>query len=179
MYVSDVVDCAHQSLAPSARLSWPGSSSRAKLPSANAEHHKVASIKLMCRSHASARRNPTHDYPQNKMSSSRVSADGHAATHSFQLLTATYDSPTNAAFSYRHQLPTPVTSETADRVAYLGALRKATAELQERINAELTQRMEEDKARDATGTAEKGMKNTVADEGKEEENYGEEVVGDD
>ena len=63
-------------------------------------------------------------------------------------------------------------------MAYLGALRKATAELQERINAELTQRMEEDKARDATDAAEKGMKNGVVDEGKEEENYGEEVVED-
>jgi hypothetical protein len=111
------------------------------------------------------------------MSSSRTSADDHAATPSFQLLTATYDSPTNAAFSYHHQLPTP-TSVTSDRVAYLGALRKATAELQERINAELTLRMEEDKARDATGAAAKGMKNGIADESKEEENYGEEVVED-
>lgn len=112
------------------------------------------------------------------MSSSRESADDHAAKPSFQLLTATYDSPTNAAFSYRHQLPAPATSDTADRVAYLGALRKAATELQERINAELTQRMEEDKARDATGMADKGMKNIVVDEGKEEENYGEEVVED-
>jgi hypothetical protein len=63
-------------------------------------------------------------------------------------------------------------------VAYLGALRKATTELQERINTELTQRMEEDKVRDATGAAEKGMKNGVVDEGNEEENYGEEVVED-
>ena len=38
--------------------------------------------------------------------------------------------------------------------------------------------MEEDKARDATGAAEKGLKNGVVDEGKEEENYGEEVVED-
>jgi hypothetical protein len=113
------------------------------------------------------------------MSFSRVSNDDHAAaTPSFQLLTATYDSPTNAAFSHRHQLPAPATSDTADRVAYLGALRKATAELQERLNVELTQRMEEDKARDETGAAEKGLKNGVVDEGKEEENYGEEVVDD-
>jgi hypothetical protein len=111
------------------------------------------------------------------MPSSRTSADEHAATPSFQLLTATYDSPTNAAFSYRHQLPTPATSDTADKVAYLGALRKATAELQEHINVELTQRMDEDKARDATSKADKGLKNVV-DEGKEEENYGEEVVED-
>jgi hypothetical protein len=112
------------------------------------------------------------------MSSSRTSADDPAATPPFQRLTATYDSPTNAAFSYYHQLPTPATPDTSDRVAYLGALRKATAELQERINAELTQRMEEDKARDATSAAEKGMKNGAVDESKEEENYGEEVVED-
>lgn len=98
---------------------------------------------------------------------------------SFQLLTATYDSPTNAAFAHRHQILTPATSDTADRVAYLGALRNATTGLQQRINAELTQRMEEDKARDASAEAEKGRKNGVAlDEGKEEENYGEEVVDD-
>jgi hypothetical protein len=96
----------------------------------------------------------------------------------FQLLTATYDSTTNVAFSYRHQIPTPATSDTADRVAYLAELRKATGELQERINTELTQRMEEDKARDATGSTKKGMKNGVVDEGKEEKNYGEEGVED-
>ena len=61
----------------------------------------------------------------------------------------------------------------------MGALRKAAAELQGRINAELTQRMEEDKARDATGGGEKRLKNgVVLDDGKEEENYGEEVVED-
>jgi hypothetical protein len=63
-------------------------------------------------------------------------------------------------------------------VAYLGALRKATAELQERINAELTQRMEEDKTRDITGRSERGVKDGGEDERKEEENYGEEVVED-
>lgn len=113
------------------------------------------------------------------MSSSRASADGNAATTSFRLLTATYDSPTNAAFTYNHKLSAPATSDTTDRVAYLAALRKSTAELQERINTELTQRMEEDKARDATGAAVKGKKNGVLDEGKEEENYGEEVVNED
>jgi hypothetical protein len=111
------------------------------------------------------------------MSPSCASADDNVATTpAFQLLTASYDSPTNAAFSHSHKLPTPATPTTADRVAYLAALRKATADLQERINTELTQRMEEDNARDASGAAEKGKKNGMLDEGKEEENYGEEVV---
>jgi hypothetical protein len=113
------------------------------------------------------------------MSFLRPSADDGAATTPFQLLTVSYDSPTNAAFSYSHKLATPATSDTADRVAYLTALRKATAELQERINTELTQRMEEDKAREATGEAGKGKKNGPVDEGKEEENYGEEVIDED
>lgn len=112
------------------------------------------------------------------MSSLCTSAHDNAATTPLQLLTASYDSPTNAAFSYSHQLPKPTTSGTADRVAYLAALRKATAELQERINAELTQRMEEDKMRDAAGAAEKGKVKGSRDEDKEEENYGEEVADD-
>ena len=97
---------------------------------------------------------------------------------SFQLLTASYNSPTNAPFAFTKRLPTPATSSTADRVAYLSKLRAATTELQKTINEELTQRMEEDKIRTASGAVE-GSKICVVDEGKEEENYGEEVVEDD
>lgn len=100
-------------------------------------------------------------------------------TDSFQLLTASYNSPSNTPFISIHKLPTPATSTPTDRVAYLSKLRAATAELQKTINEELTQRMEEDKSRAAESTAEAGRKNDLVDEGKEEENYGEEVVEDD
>lgn len=91
------------------------------------------------------------------------------------VLTATYNSPTNAAFKHEQPLQAPPTSSAKDRVAYLASLRKSTVELQERINKELTDRMEEDKARDVKGGAvAKGV-----DDKKEEENYGEEVVEED
>jgi hypothetical protein len=86
-------------------------------------------------------------------------------------LTATYISTTNAPFTSTHALPIPSSTSTADRVAYLSSLRKATASLQETINSELTRRMEEDKA-----TVEGGKAKADRDEGKDEEDYGEEVV---
>lgn len=88
------------------------------------------------------------------------------------LLTATYTSPTNASFT--HTLPIPslsTTPTTSEKIAYLSSLRKAREILQEKINQELTARMEEDLSRVAGETTVKGV-----DEGKEEENYGEEVV---
>lgn len=93
----------------------------------------------------------------------------------FQTLSATYKSPTNEPFVYSHKIPAPPSATTTDRTAYLAALRKAVAGLQESINTELTARMEEDKAREgATNGAKKGV-----DEAKEEDNYGEEVVEED
>ena len=74
-------------------------------------------------------------------------------------LTANYTSPDNATFNFEHDLPRIESSTPKDRAIYLGALRGAALKLQETINMELTQRMEEDNA-------------------KEEENYGEEVVDD-
>lgn len=97
------------------------------------------------------------------------------ATQGYQLLSATYRSPHNAAFTYTQKLPTPPSTQTADRTAYLGALRKATAVMQEQINKEITLRMEEDKAREAEGL--NGLaKAKGVDEAKEEDNYGEEVA---
>ncbi len=93
-------------------------------------------------------------------------------------LTANYQSPTNEPFSHEEKLPAPETQSTSDRVTYLAALRKATVNLQERINKELTQRMEEDKVRESTNAGNKKT-NRVVDEGKEEQNYGEEVVEED
>jgi Gon7 family len=97
----------------------------------------------------------------------------------FQILSASYNSPTNKPFTYNEKLPNPATSAPTDRAAYLSKLRAATVELQKNINAELTQRMEEDKLRAGEGTTEASTKQGVVDESKEEENYGEEVMEDD
>lgn len=91
-------------------------------------------------------------------------------------LTAIYASPTNEGFTHTAVLPEFGANDVSQRVAYLAALRKETASLQERINAELTQRMEDDKA--AAGDA-NGNKKQKTDDLAEEENYGEEVVEED
>ncbi|CAG8976432.1 hypothetical protein HYALB_00012650 [Hymenoscyphus albidus] len=84
-------------------------------------------------------------------------------------LTATYSSPINPSFTHTQTLPSP-----AEKTAYLAALRKATAEMQDTINKELTTRMEDDKK-----LAEGATSGTKIDEAKEEDNYGEEVVEED
>lgn len=119
-------------------------------------------------------------------------------------LTATYTSPNTQEgpqilSSAPLNLP-PQTAQTVEsKTTYLRALRAATTALQDRINAELTARMEEDNRRNAqqqqgnAGTAEgkangaggvTAKKNTtrdgsaaaaVIDEAAEEENYGEEI----
>lgn len=92
-------------------------------------------------------------------------------------LTATYSSPTNPAFTHTAELPSLGANNVSERVAYLSALRKETAALQERINTELTQRMEDDKTQAATDA---GCNNKrKVDDVAEEENYGEEVVEED
>jgi hypothetical protein len=107
-----------------------------------------------------------------------MAADTSASQH--QLVSAKYNSPTNAAFTHTQKIPTPPSDKPSDRTAYLGALRKATAAMQEHINKELTQRMEEDKAKEAEGV--NGASNAKAhgmDESREEDNYGEEVPEED
>ncbi|RDL40269.1 Uncharacterized protein BP5553_00248 [Venustampulla echinocandica] len=91
-------------------------------------------------------------------------------------LTATYKSPTNEAFTLAHEVPALASDKVSEKTAYLSALRKATAVLQEQVNKELTARMEEDKAR--VGGPTNGVSNTVLniDEAEEEDNYGEEVA---
>lgn len=74
-------------------------------------------------------------------------------------LSAAYTSPSSAPFTLSHTL------EPAAHAPYLASLRAAAAALQDDVNGELTRRMEEDKAREGK-----------ADEVREEENYGEEVV---
>lgn len=89
--------------------------------------------------------------------------------------TATYTSPSNAHFVITHELQAPASGTTnptvPDKTKYLSDLRAATATMQEQINKELTRRMDEDKAREAS----KNNGSASVDDAKEEENYGEEV----
>lgn len=88
----------------------------------------------------------------------------------------TYQSPTNEAFTITKNLPAPPSASITDRTASLAALRQALSSTQEQINKELTERMEQDKARDGAKT---GSGNKAIDDVKEEENYGEEVQDED
>ncbi|KFY46665.1 hypothetical protein V494_00388 [Pseudogymnoascus sp. VKM F-4513 (FW-928)] len=97
---------------------------------------------------------------------------------SSQTLRATYNSPTNPTFSHAAAIPFSTSNSTSERTNYISALRSETSKLQDLINSELTTRMEDDKARqasDSTTSAKKG----VVDEIAEEENYGEEGVEED
>lgn len=102
-----------------------------------------------------------------KMSSS--SSNG-ASAHVFS---ASYQSPTNEPFSFSTSFPLSNAENVDERTAYLRHLREAVADIQDKVNKELTARMEEDKVREATAA---GKKVADVDETKEEENYGEEVV---
>ncbi|KAK0741752.1 hypothetical protein B0T21DRAFT_408614 [Apiosordaria backusii] len=76
-------------------------------------------------------------------------------------LSVSYTSETNAPFTVSLPQSPPTSTD---------ALRQSALSLQDRVNKELTERMEEDNARN--GAAINGTD-------KEEENYGEEVVEED
>ncbi|KAK8145239.1 hypothetical protein G3M48_004716 [Beauveria asiatica] len=100
------------------------------------------------------------------------------ATTTTNTLTASYTSPTNEAFAITTPLPSSYSSSSSDKTSHLGALRVAVADAQDTINKELTARMEEDKARDASAAGAAAA--AAVDDAMEEENYGEEVQeGDD
>ncbi|EAQ86737.1 hypothetical protein CHGG_07990 [Chaetomium globosum CBS 148.51] len=89
-------------------------------------------------------------------------------------LSATYTSTTNAPFTVSLTLPCAADSTTLEhKTKYLSELRQSVISAQGQINRELTARMEEDKAREASTAKANGTK--VVDDEKEEENYGEEV----
>lgn len=90
-------------------------------------------------------------------------------------LTAAYKSPDNGRFTIEKHIPAPPSISSQDKSKYLEALRKAVTETQEQVNKELTARMEEDKAREATSNGGGVAAKLGTDEDKEEENYGEEV----
>ncbi|OBT76125.1 hypothetical protein VF21_04877 [Pseudogymnoascus sp. 05NY08] len=98
--------------------------------------------------------------------------------NSSQTLRATYNSATNPTFSHTAGIPFSTSNTTSERTSYLSALRSETSKLQDLINAELTTRMENDKAQQASDLATSAKKGVV-DEIAEEENYGEEVVEED
>ncbi|KAI2468833.1 hypothetical protein F4781DRAFT_247455 [Annulohypoxylon bovei var. microspora] len=86
-------------------------------------------------------------------------------------------SPSSTApFTLATPLTLPDSDSSADKTSYLKTLRGAVSALQERVNSELTARMEEE-AREIAA-ASKGASVGGIDEAAEEENYGEEVVED-
>lgn len=97
---------------------------------------------------------------------------------SSQTLRATYNSPTNPTFSHTAAIPFSTSNTTTERISYISALRSETSKLQSLINTELTTRMENDKAQQATDSATSSKKGVI-DEIAEEENYGEEGVEED
>ena len=85
-------------------------------------------------------------------------------------LQAGYTSP-NTSQTFTHSLPSVSASNqsTKQKTQYLSSLRRSVVQLQDEVNGFLTTKMEEDKAL-ATGTEGK------ADEKREEDLYGEDVV---
>lgn len=90
-------------------------------------------------------------------------------------LTASYESPENESFTITKTIASaPPLSSVEEKTRYLEKLRQAVTESQERINKELTLRMEQDNAR-ASSAHGKSAANLATDEDREEENYGEEA----
>lgn len=130
----------------------------------------VAPVNLPLSPPQSTRQQPTHPGRPQAVptpTSSSVNPLTMAASASTPALGAAYTSPT-AAKNRTFSTPLP---PTADKTAYLSALRSSVVQLQTDVNAFLTQRMDEDKQASAANGAE-------VDDAKEEENYGEEVVDD-
>ncbi|KAL8779960.1 MAG: hypothetical protein Q9213_006685 [Squamulea squamosa] len=85
-------------------------------------------------------------------------------------LAATYTSPSTSK-TFTHPLPSSTTTSLAEKTQYLSTLRQSMTQLQDEVNAFLTDKMEKDKAL----AAKAGVKDKV-DEKKEEDFYGEEGV---
>ncbi|CAK7564521.1 MAG: hypothetical protein SEPTF4163_002415 [Sporothrix epigloea] len=88
------------------------------------------------------------------------------------VLKAAYSAPSHEPFQASLELAAPAPTadiSTADKTAFLAALRKAVVSVQDEVNRELTARM----VLDAQATTQ-----TAADAAaqKEEQNYGEEVI---
>ncbi|OTB04816.1 hypothetical protein M426DRAFT_11181 [Hypoxylon sp. CI-4A] len=122
-----------------------------------------------------------------------------SATSSTTHLKATYsnsnstENPSSSSlssttpFTISTQLSLPSTESAAHKTTYLNTLREAVLSLQERVNSELTRRMEEEVREVAALSTDPSTSNgkrvdgagaAQIDEAAEEENYGEEVVQD-
>lgn len=87
-------------------------------------------------------------------------------------LTADYSSP-DSQHNFNYPLPTNTNLEaTKDVTDFLVKLRESTIQMQKDVNAFLTQKMDEDKAKDSA-------QNGKVDEDKEEDMYGEEADDED
>lgn len=100
-----------------------------------------------------------------------ASSNGTSTAPKQHVLSATYQSASNEPFTFSQAFPVTDAGDVGQRTSYLADLRAAVVDVQAKVNKELTARMDEDKAQDATGP-----KIPDVDEAKEEENYGEEVV---
>lgn len=97
------------------------------------------------------------------------------------VLVATYKSP-DLSKTFTHQLmktSDAPASSTNQKSTFLSAVRSLVPKLQDEINVFLTQRMAVDKAKEMVVGASSDGKGVVINEGKEEENYGEEIADDD
>lgn len=83
-------------------------------------------------------------------------------------LQASYSSPSNAPFALTKTLPALSSPHARHTAAFLAALGQALAQTQADVNAELTSRMEDDKAAAGAPAA-------AEDDDDAAENYGEEV----
>lgn len=95
------------------------------------------------------------------------------------VLTAAYSAPNHESFTASQVLSTAPTKDaaatalsTADKTAYLAALRTAVTAVQDNVNRELTARMVIDAQAANQAAADQAAE-------KEEQNYGEEVMDED
>ena len=91
------------------------------------------------------------------------------ASASTSSLTVSYVGPSSTQ-TFDHPLPSARITSTKEKTIYLAALRHSVVQLQDDMNSFLTAKMNEDKA----VAANVGLK---ADDKAEEENYGEQTVG--
>ncbi|KIW15173.1 hypothetical protein PV08_05218 [Exophiala spinifera] len=99
--------------------------------------------------------------------------------HAPTVLKASYQSPTGLA-DFHHVIAAPVSHalNSEAKTQYLGELRASSRKLQDEINKFLTEKMDEDKkGQNQESTSGASLQKTQ--EELEEENYGEEVAGDD
>jgi hypothetical protein len=98
------------------------------------------------------------------------------ASDKARTVNAHYESLTDAHdFNIPISTPCPPNPTTKEKTSYLSELRANSKKLQADINAFLTAKMAEDKAREADTTSTAKAK---ADDEREEENYGEEAAED-